>query len=319
MNIHLDTGEHMRLGYNQPLYLLSLDYRYSYGTATLQLNAPLTAGQGDAVASGKDVIYDGLRQALGHAVPVASGGVVANEDSDAGILRDASTNGYVTVLSTERSGSAEFEFAYGAEFASHIAAFRPTFAKARVRYNPEGDAAVNRWQTARLQQLSDHCRAVGQRFMCELRVPPTAAQRKRADALGTTYDLLMRPALVLQAIRSLQDAGVEPDVWTVEGFDRRQDCEHVVATARRGGRSEVGCLVLGQNAGRERVLRWLENAASVPGFIGFAVGRTAFRNAVTAYAAKQVTRQEAAWLVARRYREWTAIFERGSRSHVDAA
>jgi myo-inositol catabolism protein IolC len=129
----------------------------------------------------------------------------------------------------------------------------------------------------------------------------------------------MRPALVLQAIRTLQDAGVEPDVWKVEGLDRRQDCEHVVATARRGGRSEVGCIVLGRNADRERVLHWLEIAASVPGFIGFAIGRTTFWDAVAAYVAKQVTRQEAAWLVARRYREWATVFEQGRHSRAGAA
>jgi len=139
------------------------------------------------------------------------------------------------------------------------------------------------------------------------------------DAFETTYDRLMRPSLVLQAIRTLQDAGVEPDVWKVEGLDRRQDCEHVVATARRGGRNEVGCIVLGRNAERGRVLRWLQTAASVPGFIGFAIGRTTFWDAVAAYVAKQVTRQEAAWLIARRYREWAIVFEQARRSHAGAA
>jgi len=45
---------------------------------------------------------------------------------------------------------------------------------------------------------------------------------------------------MLQAISELQDAGVEPDIWKVEGLDRREDCERVVAVSRRGGRGEVG-------------------------------------------------------------------------------
>jgi len=309
----------MRFGYNQPLYLLPFDHRHSYVTGMFHLDPPLTADQREAVTDSKQVIYDGFRQALSLGVPTASAGVLVDEEFGADILRDASRNGYATVLPTERSGSDEFEFEYGAEFASHIAAFKPTFAKALVRYNPEGDAALNRRQTARLKQLSDHCRAVGQRFMFELLVPPTTAQRNRAAAFGRTYDRLMRPALVVQAIRTLQDAGVEPDVWKVEGLDRRQDCEHVVATARRGSRSEVGCIVLGRNAERDRVPHWLETAASVPGFIGFAIGRTTFWDAVAAYVAKQVTRQEAAWLIARRYREWVTIFEQARRSRAGAA
>ena len=309
----------MRFGYNQPLYLLPFDHRGSYVTGMFHFDPPLTADQRHAVTESKEVIYEGFRQAVGTAVPAASAGVLVDEEFGADILRDASRNGYTTVLATERSGSDEFEFEYGAEFASHIAAFKPTFAKALVRYNPEGDASLNQRQIARLKQLSDYCRSVGQRFMFELLVPPTAAQRKRVDAFDRTYDRLMRPALVLQAIRTLQDAGVEPDVWKVEGLDRRQDCEHVVATARRGGRSDVGCIVLGRNAERDRVLHWLETAASVPGFIGFAIGRTTFWDAVAAYVAKQVTRQEAASLIARRYREWATVFERARRPRAGAA
>jgi len=309
----------MRFGYNQPLYLLPFDHRRSYVTGMFHLDPPLTAHQHQAVTESKEVIYDGFRQAVGLDVPAAFAGVLVDEEFGGEILRDASRNGYATVLATERSGSDEFEFEYGAEFASHIAAIKPTFAKALVRYNPEGDAALNRRQTARLEQLSDYCRAAGQRFMIELLVPPTTAQRNRAAAFERTYDRLMRPGLAVQAIRTLQDAGVEPDVWKVEGFDRRQDCEHVVAAARRGGRSDVGCLVLGRNVERDRVLHWLETAASVPGFIGFAIGRTTFWDAIAAYLAKRVTRQEAAWLIARRYREWATIFEQARRSHPTAA
>ena len=309
----------MRFGYNQPLYLLPFDHRLSYLTGMFHLDPPLTPDQREAVTDSKEVIYDGFQQALSLGVPAASAGVLVDEEFGADILRDASRNEYATVLPTERSGSDEFEFEYGAEFASHIAAFKPTFAKALVRYNPEGDPALNQRQTARLKQLSDYCRSVGQRFMFELLVPATTAQRKRVDAFETTYDRLMRPRLVLQAIRTLQDAGVEPDVWKVEGLNRREDCEHVVATARRGGRSEVGCIVLGRNAERDRVRHWLETAASVPGFIGFAIGRTTFWDAVAAYVAKQVSRQEAAWLIARRYREWATVFEQGRHSRAGAA
>jgi myo-inositol catabolism protein IolC len=273
-------------------------------------SGPLTPDQRDAVTDTKELIYAGFRQALGHGVPVAAAAILVDEEFGADILRDATMNGYVTVLSTEKSGSAEFEFEYGADFASHIAAFKPTFAKALVRFNPESDAEVNRRQTARLKQLSDYCRAVRQSFMIELLVPPTAAQLAQAHGFQTTFDLLARPALMLQAIRTLQDAGVEPDVWKIQGLDRRSDCEHIVATARRNGRSKVGCIVLGHDAGEDQVVRWLETAASVPGFIGFAVGRTTFWHAVAAYIGKQLTRAEAVSLVARRYREWVGVFER---------
>jgi myo-inositol catabolism protein IolC len=115
---------------------------------------------------------------------------------------------------------------------------------------------------------------------------------------------------MVEAIRALQDAGVEPDVWKVEGLDRRQDCARIVEVARRGGRGEVGCIVLGRGADEAKVVQWLEVAASVAGFIGFAVGRTTFWDAVAAYQAGATTRREAAEQIARRYAEWAEIFER---------
>jgi myo-inositol catabolism protein IolC len=300
----------MRPGYDQPLYLLPFDHRQSYVTGMFHFNGPLTPDQRETVTDSKEVIYGGFRQALDHGVPAAAAGILIDEEFGADIARDAIRNGYVTALSTGKSGSAEFEFEYGPEFASHIAAFRPTFAKALCRFNPEGDADLNRRQTTRLKQLSDYCRAVRQPLMLELLVPPTAAHLAQAHGFQTTFEVLIRPALTLQAIRALQDAGVEPDVWKVQGLDRRSDCEHIVATVRRSGRSKVGCIVLGHDAGEDQVMRWLETAASVPGFIGFAVGRTTFWHAIAGYVAKQVTRAEAVSLVARRYREWVTVFER---------
>jgi myo-inositol catabolism protein IolC len=300
----------MSLGYNRPLYLLPFDHRHSYVTGMFHFTPPLTADQHDTVADSKQVIYDGFRQAIGEGVPKPRGGILVDEEFGAGILRDAIAHGYVTALSTEKSGSDEFVFEYGTAFAEHIEAFGPTFAKVLVRYNPEGDAAQNRRQTARLKQLSDYCRAAAQRFMFELLVPATKAQMDRVQGDKPTYDRQIRPELMLQAIRALQEAGVEPDVWKIEGLDRREDCKRIVEMARRDGRGEVGCIVLGRGADETKVVSWLETAASVPGFIGFAVGRTTFWDLVAEYEAHTMTRHEASTVVAQRYREWAAIFER---------
>jgi myo-inositol catabolism protein IolC len=296
------------LGYNRPLYLLPFDHRQSYVTGMFHFTPPLTADEHDTVADSKQVIYDGFMAALSHGVPKPRAGILVDEEFGTGILRDAIANGCVTALSTEKSGSDEFEFEYGTAFAEHIEAFGPTFAKVLVRYNPENDAALNRRQTARLKQLSDYCRTADQRFMFELLVPATKAQMDCVPD-KRTYDRRIRPELMLQTIRTLQEAGVEPDVWKVEGLDRREDCERIVETARRDGRDDVSCIVLGRGADEKKVVTWLTTAASVPGFIGFAVGRTTFWDAVAAYEAHTVTRHEASARVAQRYREWAAIFE----------
>jgi myo-inositol catabolism protein IolC len=300
----------MSLGYNRPLYLLPFDHRNSYVTGMFNFTPPLTAGERKAVVDSKWVIYDGFRQAVGTDVAIPSGAILVDEEFGADILLDAVKSGYLTALSTEKSGSDEFEFEYGAAFPEHIEAFGPTFAKALVRYNPAGDAALNRRQTVRLKQLSDYCRSARKLFMFELLVPATKAQMDRVHADKRTYDLEIRPELMFQAIRTLQDDGVEPDVWKIEGLDRREDCERIVAAARRGGRDHVGCIILGRGEDEKKVREWLTTAARVPGFIGFAVGRTDFWEPLVGWRAKKTTREDAAADIAGRYRGFVDVFEK---------
>jgi len=302
----------MGSGYDRPLYVLPFDHRHSYVSGMFHFTPPLTPDQHAAVVASKRVIYDGFQEAVRNGLPKEVAAILVDEEFGAEILRDATADGYLTAVSTETSGDEEFEFEYGADFAAHIRAVAPTFAKVLVRYNPDGDAALNARQTARLRQLSDYCRGAGQRFMFELLVPATPAQMARVHGQQAAYDLQVRPQLVVATIRALQDAGVEPDVWKIEGLDRREDCERVVLTARRDGRSGVGCIVLGRGADEQKVVAWLTTAASVPGFIGFAVGRTSFWDAVADWVATRVTREEAVSRIARRYAEWAAIFERES-------
>ena len=114
----------MSLGYNRPLYLLPFDHRQSYVTGMFHFTPPLTADQHDLVADSKQVIYEGFRQALGEGVPTPHAGILVDEEFGASILRDAIDHDYVTALSTEKSGSDEFE--YGTAFAEHIKTFGPT-------------------------------------------------------------------------------------------------------------------------------------------------------------------------------------------------
>ena len=291
------------------LYLLPFDQRLSYLTDLFHLVPPLSAAQRRTVTETKQMIYEGFLEAQNTSPPGVSAGILIDEEFGSKILRDASKRGYLTALTTERSGADEFDFEYGANFAAHIEAYQPTFVKALVRFNPRGDQALNRRQTVRLKQLSDYCSRARREFLLELLVPATDAQRAWVRTAGASYDRDLRPRLLLEAIRLLQDAGVEPDIWKVEGLDRRAECERVVAMARREGRRNVGCLVLGRGAGVAKVVEWLEIAGSVPGFIGFAIGRTTFADAIAEYLARRVTRRQAVSRIAWRYRQWVESFE----------
>ena len=158
-------------------------------------------------------------------------------------------------------------------------------------------------------------------MMFELLVPPEKGQLDRLKGDRKAYDVELRPKLMVQAIEQLQYAGVEPDLWKIEGLDSREDCEKIVAAARSGGRNKVSCIILGRGEDDKKVHEWLEIASSVPGFIGFAVGRTTFWEPVVDWRAGKLTREAAVAEVARRYQEFVRIFERGKKSAgwIDAA
>jgi myo-inositol catabolism protein IolC len=302
----------MAIGFDKPLYVLPFDHRATFQTKMFGWKGTLTPAQSEEITAAKRVIYDGFKAALAAGLPKEKAGVLVDEQFGSDILHDAARNGFPTAYTVEKSGQDEFDFEYGEDFARHIEAFNPTFAKVLVRYNPEGDRALNQRQASRLKRLSDYLHGSGRMLMFELLVPATKAQLDHVNGDKKAYDRELRPGLMVQAIRQLQDSGVESDVWKIEGLDRREDCQKVVAAARRNGRDKVGCIVLGRGEDDAKVREWLAVAASVPGFIGFAVGRTSFWEPLTKWRAKQATRDEAVAGIARRYQEWVAIFEEHS-------
>jgi myo-inositol catabolism protein IolC len=309
----------MPRGYDRPLYIQPFDHRGSFQTKMFGWQSPLSDTQTAEIAAAKRVIYDGFLAALAGSVPKEKAGILVDEQFGAAILRDAASRNIVTACPAEKSGQHEFDFEYGEDFARHIAAFDPTFCKVLVRYNPEGDGALNKRQAARLKRLSEFLAARDRgRFMFELLVPAEKMQLDRLAGDKRAYDLELRPRLMVEAIQELQDRGVEPDLWKLEGLDRREDCERVVAAARAGGRHTVGCIVLGRGEDDRKVREWLGIAATVPGYIGFAIGRTVFWDPLTALRSKQATRDQTVAEIARRYREFVDLFDRkeASRSPV---
>ena len=303
------------VGFDKPLYILPFDHRGSFQSKMFGWKGTLTSEQTAQIAATKQVIYDGFKTAVSLGVPRRKAAILVDEQFGSAILRDAASNGYTTACPVEKSGQEEFDFEYGEEFAKHVEAFYPTFCKVLVRYNPEGDPALNARQAARLHRLSEYLHSKSQsRFLFELLVPAEKAQLDRLRGDKKAYDLQLRPRLMVEAIQQLQDAQVNPDVWKVEGLDRREDCENIVTAARRGGRDTVGCIILGRGEDDQKVREWLSTAATVPGFIGFAVGRTSFWDPLVAWRAKEITRADAVNRIAARYREFSDIFEEKARA-----
>jgi myo-inositol catabolism protein IolC len=310
----------MPRGYDRPLYIQPFDHRGSFQTKMFGYQSPLSDAQTAEIAGSKQIIYEGFLAALADGVPKEKAAILVDEQFGAAILRDATAKGIVTACPAEKSGQAEFAFEYGEDFAKHIEMIDPTFCKVLVRYNPDGDPALNKRQAATLKRLSDCLASRGRsRFMFEMLVPPEKKQLERLKGDKKAYDTELRPRLMVEAIQQLQDSGVEPDIWKIEGLQRREDCERVVTAARAGGRRNVSCIVLGRGADDRQVREWLETAATVPGYVGFAIGRTVFWDPLVAWRSKQATREQTVAEIARRYRQFADLFERKHASLSSAA
>jgi myo-inositol catabolism protein IolC len=293
----------VKLGYDKPLYLLAFDHRGSFERDLFASPHPVPDEVRAKIIDAKEVIYEAFVAATKAGVPQGAAGILVDEEYGANVAGEAQSGGHVLAMPVEKSGQAEFDFEYGDDFAAHIEKFDPTFVKVLVRYNPDGDPQLNRRQTTRLARLSSWLHESGRRFLFELLVPATPEQLSRADGDQRRFDREQRPALVVKVIRAMQEGGVEPDIWKVEGLDSPDACKEVVAQARRGDRDQVCCIVLGRGADEAQVLEWLHIGAGVPGFVGFAVGRTLWEQPLRDLIVGKAERGQAVAAIAGRYVE----------------
>lgn len=298
----------MALGYDKPLYILAFDHRGSFQKKFFGVSGEPDEEETARISDAKRVIYEGARRALEEGVEADAAGVLVDEQFGAAIARDAKAAGFRLAMPVEKSGQEEFDFQYGDEFGGHIETFDPNFSKVLVRYNTEGDKVMNERQAGRLKRLGDWLHEHGRLFLFELLVPATPGQIEAAGGDEQRWDSEERPKLMKVAIEELQEAGIEPDIWKIEGIDRREDCEMISATTRRDGRDGVACVVLGRGADDAAVDHWLETGSGVPGYIGFAIGRSIWWDPLKGFVDGNLGREEAAKQIAANYRRFIDVY-----------
>jgi myo-inositol catabolism protein IolC len=298
----------MELGYDGPLFILAFDHRGSFQKKFFGVTGEPTAQEVERISDAKHVIFEGFLRALDEGADRTSAGLLVDEQFGAAIARTAKADGLILAMPVEKSGQDEFDFEYGDEYGKHIEEFDPVFTKVLVRYNPAGDGATNERQTERLRELSDWLHERGRKFLFELLVPSTKEQLTTVSDDPDRFDKELRPQLMLAAIAELQQSGVEPDVWKIEGIDRREDCEAIATQTRMGGRDAVACVVLGRGADEAAVDHWLRTGAGVPGYIGFAIGRTIWWNPLKEFVDGTATREDAAARISANYRRFVDVY-----------
>jgi 5-dehydro-2-deoxygluconokinase len=300
----------MNLGYDQKLYVLAFDHRGSFQKKFFGIEGEPDAEQTAIIADAKHLIFEGLLQAVSEGADAAVSGVLVDEQFGSTVPGEAKQAGLKLAMPAERSGQAMFDFQYGEDFGEHILSFDPDFTKVLVRYNPDGDGAENAEQLGKLKRLSDWLKQNGRLFLFELLVPAEQAQLDSVGGDEDRYDSELRPELMRRAIEEIQDAGIEVDIWKIEGVDERSDCEMLAEQTRRDGRDGVKCVVLGRGADDEKVDQWLTAAAPVEGYIGFAIGRSIWWDPLKAYVDGKIERAEGARKIAENYSRFVSVYER---------
>ena len=301
----------MTLGYDGSLFILAFDHRGSFQKKFFGIAGEPNAEETATIADAKTVIYEGFQKAIDGGAPRDAAGILVDEQFGADIDRAAKTAGLMFAMPVEKSGQNEFDFQYGSEFGKHIEDFDPTFNKVLVRYNTKGDQGMNERQSARLKELSDWLHANDRKFLFELLVPAEEAQLAKVDGDTDRFDKEMRPALMLEAIKELLGAGIEPDIWKIEGIDKREDCGMISSATREGGRDGVVCVVLGRGADDTAVDHWLRQGSGVPGYVGFAIGRTIWWDSLKAFVDGTLPREEAAAQIAANYLRFIDVYTKG--------
>jgi myo-inositol catabolism protein IolC len=238
-------------------------------------------------------------------------GVLVDEQFGSNIPEQTREHGLMLAMPVEKSGQNEFDFDYGDDFGAHIEKFKPDFSKVLVRYHPDDpDAEMNKRQLGRLKRLADWLHARDRRFLFELLVPATDEQLTSADGDTDRYDAELRPELMRRAIEEIQDAGIEVDVWKIEGVDEQSDAAMLARQARSGrGREGVTCVLLGRGASTEKVEQWLEEAAPVDGFIGFAIGRSIWWDALEGFLTGKLDREIAVGQIVESYLHFVHVYQ----------
>jgi myo-inositol catabolism protein IolC len=225
----------------------------------------------------------------------------------------ARDEGIAIAVPIEVSGAPSFTLEYGPAFLEHLGSYPADYAKALVSIN---SAERDERYLAQLAAVSAACRSIqgaGHQTLLEILVPPTGGQLAQAGNSQQVFDARIRPSLVCQVINDCYAAGLDPNLWRLEGLKNTASYQMVGRTLRRHSAS-AECLVLGRGGAGEQVSRWLALAAAEPEFSGFAIGRSIWQNALGSWIGGKTDRARAVSLIAEQYFMFACVYRQARPS-----
>ena len=288
------------------LYILPFDHRGSF-MKIVGASSPPTDEDVSKAREYKKIIYDAFKKSVAEGVPKEKAGILVDEWLGKDILLDSKEQGFICCTPLEKSGQKEFAFDRD-DWKQQIEEIDPTYVKVLVRYNPEGDKEGNSRQAGRLKELSEYLGNKENKFMFELLVQGTDEQLDKAGSKDV-YDQEIRPDLMVAAIKEIQDAGVNPDLWKLEGLDSAEKMQKV-ADQVTAGNPDARIIILGRGESAEKAEHWLKVGAEVDAAIGFAVGRTIFKSPLEEFSAGKISKDDAINKISENYSFFVDVWKK---------
>jgi myo-inositol catabolism protein IolC len=295
-----------------PLFILAMDHRNSFAHDVFGVSGEPSDEELKKMRGAKTVIYEGARQAMATGLPRGRAGILVDEHLGSDIAKQAKADGFVLAMPIEKSGTKLFELEYGEQFAEHVETFDPDFFKVLARYNPADDDHDRATQIDRLARVSKWATDEDRRWFLELLVPPTSDQLVQSED-QYRFDRQVRPGLTVDTISALVAGGVHPTIWKLEGYESSEGAEEVLGAVAADMTHMAECIVLGRNAPMSRVVHWIDVAAPLPGFAGFAVGRTIWEQALRDLIGGKIASADASSVISARYRDLVEVYHEAAR------
>jgi RpiB/LacA/LacB family sugar-phosphate isomerase len=289
------------------LYILPFDHRSSF-LKIIGIPKPPNKQGIKTAKNYKKLVYHAYLNSLKktNEINKTNTGILVDPWLGKDILQDAKKKKLIFCYTLEKSGQQEFKFDQP-DYKQHLQRLKPTYAKVLVRYNPQEDKTTNKRQAKRLAILSNYLQTTPTKFLFELLVPPTDKQLKRSKS-KQSYDKKIRPALTIKAIKELQQTGVNPSIWKLEGTSSLKDLKKITKQVISfNPNSRI--IILGRGESKQKAEQWIKVAAQIPEVIGFAVGRTIFQKPLENYKNKKISKTQATTQITNNFLHFIKLFE----------
>lgn len=286
------------------LYILPFDHRGSFQKMLFPGSETLNEDQKSIIKNYKRVIFESIKL-IGERRGYHDLAILVDEEYGYDIHKECKQLGIRNLVTTEKSGQKVFDFQY-ADWKEHLLDIHPTYAKALIRVVIGED---NSLQNARLKELGDFCAAKKIGFLIEPLIEPSAEDLALVGGDKKRFDAELRPQKFAEAVKEMHAAGVQPDVWKIEGTETKEAMDVCSMAAFDGGKPGVQIVILGRGETQPKVDHWLAVSAKSRGVTGFAVGRTVFGEVITQLHAGVLTPEQASQKIAENYQHCIDVFE----------